>query len=77
VQLTAFDKPYIERIIGSIRREWLDYLIIFNEAHLRLIFRSQPLPIVSSSGLKSRQSQSSTNLMRERYEIVSRDSGER
>jgi hypothetical protein len=38
---------------------------------------SGPLPIVSSSGLKSRQSQSSTNLMRERYEIVSRDSGER
>jgi putative transposase len=53
------------------------YLIIFNEARLRLIFRTQPLPIVSSSGLKSRQSQSSTNLMRERYEIVSRDSGER
>ena len=27
--------PYVERVIGSIRRECLDQLIVFNERHLR------------------------------------------
>jgi putative transposase len=26
--------PYAERVIGSIRREYLDHFIIFNERHL-------------------------------------------
>jgi transposase InsO family protein len=30
-----WQNPCVERLIGSIRRECLDYLIIFNEAHLR------------------------------------------
>jgi hypothetical protein len=49
----ALVNPYAEPIIGSIHRECLAYLIIFNEARLRLIFRSQPLPIVSSSGAEN------------------------
>ena len=37
MQLTAFDNPYAERIIGSIRRECLDHIIIFNETLLRCV----------------------------------------
>ena len=37
----AFRSPwqnaYVERLIGSIRRECLDYIIVFGEAHLRRI----------------------------------------
>src|ERR1019366_6489833 len=29
--------PYVERLIGSIRRECLDHIIIFNEHHLRAV----------------------------------------
>src|SRR5688572_23052830 len=29
--------PYVERVIGSIRRECLNHIIIFNEAHLRRV----------------------------------------
>jgi putative transposase len=29
--------PYVERLIGSIRRECLDHVIVFNEAHLKRI----------------------------------------
>ena len=40
--VTAYRSPwqsgYVERIIGSIRRECLDHLIIMNEDHLRNIF---------------------------------------
>jgi hypothetical protein len=34
VQLTAFDNPFVERVIGSIRRECLDHVIIINERHV-------------------------------------------
>ena len=41
---TAFRSPwqngYVERIIGSIRRECLDHAIIFGEAHLRRTLKS-------------------------------------
>ena len=37
----AFRSPwqnaYVERLIGSIRREGLDHMIVFGEAHLRRI----------------------------------------
>ena len=29
--------PYVERVIGSIRRECLNHVIILNEPHMRLI----------------------------------------
>jgi transposase InsO family protein len=42
--LTAYRSPwqngYCERVIGSIRRECLDHLIIMNESHVRAILRS-------------------------------------
>jgi transposase InsO family protein len=41
--LTAYRSPwqngYVERVIGSIRRECLDHLIIVNEGHLRRVLK--------------------------------------
>src|SRR5262244_2588734 len=37
---SPFQNPYAERVIGSIRRECLDHLIVLNEDHLRRILRS-------------------------------------
>ena len=34
---SPWQNPYVERIIGSIRRECLDHTIIFNEKHLRRV----------------------------------------
>ena len=34
---SPWQNPYCERVIGSIRRDCLDHVIIFNEAHLRRI----------------------------------------
>ena len=31
--------PYVERLIGSIRRECLNHVVVFNERHLRRILR--------------------------------------
>src|SRR5688572_26884853 len=32
---SPWQNPYVERLIGSIRRECLDHVITINEAHLR------------------------------------------
>ncbi len=37
---SPWQNPYAERVIGSIRRECLDHVIVFNERHLRRILRS-------------------------------------
>ena len=34
---SPWQNPFVERVIGSIRRECLDHVIIINEAHLRRI----------------------------------------
>jgi putative transposase len=34
-----WQNPFVERIIGSIRRECLDHFLILNEAHLRRLLR--------------------------------------
>lgn len=35
-----WQSPCVERVIGSIRRECLDYFLILNEAHLRRLLRA-------------------------------------
>lgn len=37
---SPWQNPFVERVIGSIRREVLDHVIILNEAHLRRILTS-------------------------------------
>jgi putative transposase len=34
---SPWQNPYVERIVGSIRRDCLDHVIIFNETHLRRV----------------------------------------
>src|ERR1700694_5332517 len=34
---SPWQNPYVERLIGSIRRECLDHVIILNERHLRRV----------------------------------------
>ena len=34
-----WQNPFVERLIGSIRRECLDHCLILNEAHLRRLLR--------------------------------------
>ncbi len=36
---SPWQSPYVERVIGSIRRECLDHVIVLNERHLRRIMR--------------------------------------
>jgi transposase InsO family protein len=36
---SPWQTPYVERVIGSIRRDCLDHVIVFNERHLRHILR--------------------------------------
>jgi putative transposase len=37
---SPWQNAYVERLIGSIRRECLDHIIIFNESHLRHVLSS-------------------------------------
>ena len=37
---TTKTNPYAERLIGSIRRECLDHVIVLNERHLKRILNS-------------------------------------
>ena len=37
---SPWQNPYVRRIIGSIRREGLNHVIIFNERHLRKVLKS-------------------------------------
>ncbi len=34
---SPWQNAYVERVIGSIRREYLDHIVIFNERHLRRV----------------------------------------
>ena len=34
---SPWQNPYVERLIGTIRRECLDHMIVFGQAHLRRI----------------------------------------
>jgi transposase InsO family protein len=37
---SPWQNPYVERLIGSVRRECLNHLIIWDESHLRRIVRN-------------------------------------
>jgi transposase InsO family protein len=37
---SPWQNPYVERLIGSIRREWLNHVIVLNETGLRRILKS-------------------------------------
>ena len=37
---SPWQNPYVERVIGSIRRECLDHLVILNTSHLHRILRT-------------------------------------
>ena len=37
---SPWQNPYVERVIGSIRRECLDHVIVVNESHLRRVLTS-------------------------------------
>ncbi len=37
---SSWQNPFVERVIGSIRRECLDHVIVLNERHLRRILAS-------------------------------------
>jgi putative transposase len=36
---SPWQSPYVERVIGALRRELLDHAIVLNERHLRLLLR--------------------------------------
>ncbi len=37
---SPWQNPYVERLIGSIRRECLNHVIVFNDRHLKSLLRS-------------------------------------
>jgi len=37
---SPWQNGYVERVIGSIRRECLDHVVIFNAAHLRRVLKT-------------------------------------
>jgi transposase InsO family protein len=37
---SPWQNPYVERVIGSLRRECLNHVIVLNETHLRRILRA-------------------------------------
>lgn len=37
---SPWQNPYVERVIGTLRRECLDHVVVLTEAHLRRIVRS-------------------------------------
>ena len=40
---SPWQNPYVERLIGTLRRECLDHVLIFGEWHLRRILKSYSL----------------------------------
>jgi hypothetical protein len=36
---SPWQSPYVERVIGTLRRDCIDHVIVFNETHLRRILR--------------------------------------
>ena len=61
----TWQNPFVERVIGSIRRECLDHFVILSEAHLRRLLcryrsyynRSRPHQALENNGPIPRQVQ--------------------
>ena len=66
---SPWQNPYAERVIGSIRRECLDHVIVLNPTHLRRV--SRPKPVLSSesdaSWAREGRAGSSTHLANVRW----------
>ena len=41
---SPWQNPYVERLIGSVRRECLDQVFVLGEAHLRRVLRALHAP---------------------------------
>jgi putative transposase len=37
---SPWENPYVERLIGTLRRECLDHMVVLNETHLRRLLRN-------------------------------------
>ena len=37
---SPWQNPYVERLIGTLRRECLDHMVVLNDAHLRRVLRA-------------------------------------
>ena len=46
---SPWQNPYVERLIGSIRRECLDHVIVLNASHLRRVLRTYHAVLSSES----------------------------
>jgi hypothetical protein len=44
---SPWQNPYVERLIGSVRRECLDHVIVLNERHLRRIVKLETNLVVA------------------------------
>ena len=53
---SPWQNGHVERLIGSIRRECLDHIVVLGEAHLRRILRRMPITTTRSehTGLRTR-----------------------
>ncbi len=46
---SPWQKPFVERAIGSIRRECLDHVIVLNERHLRRVSANSDRGVATSA----------------------------
>jgi putative transposase len=49
-----WQNPFAERVIGSIRRECLDHVIVINERYLRRLLHSYPAAPPGAPALPTR-----------------------
>jgi hypothetical protein len=49
---SPWQNPYVERLIGTLRRDCLDHVLIFGERHLRRVLTSS-FPEIPSAGVRA------------------------